>query len=178
MHYMGVPTIVYASLLFVFCLSFVICFAIKGFKKGWRTIYKIALVEILFLIYGSTVFFRKYVETRGHNFQPFWSYKAIENGEEFYIEENFLNFLFFLPVGLLLGCAFRSMTWWKVMMIGFCVSASIEIMQYVHNRGFAEVDDVMHNTLGCLVGYGIYKLAKYGLERINGVNENGNNRDR
>lgn len=174
MYYKGVPTIVYASLLLVFCLSLVICFAIKGFKNGWRTLSKIALVEILFLIYGSTVLFRKYVETRGHNFQPFWSYEAIGNGEEFYIEENFFNFLFFLPVGLLLGCAFRSMTWWKVMIIGICVSASIEMMQYVYNRGFAEVDDVIHNTLGCLMGYGTYKLLRYGHERFNSVRDNGN----
>ena len=42
----------------------------------------------------------------------------------------------------------------------------IEAMQYFYNRGFAETDDVMHNTIGCLMGFGIYSLARYGYERI------------
>jgi len=33
-------------------------------------------------------------------------------------------------------------------------------------RGFCEVDDVMHNSLGCLIGYGIYKLVRYGYKRL------------
>lgn len=24
-------------------------------------------------------------------------------------------------------------------------------------KGFSEIDDVIHNTLGCMIGYGIYK---------------------
>ena len=72
----------------------------------------------------------------------------------------------FVPVGLILGCAFRSMTCWKVVLIGGGVSMCIEAMQYFYNRGFAETDDVMHNTIGCLMGFGIYSLARYGYERI------------
>ena len=61
-----------------------------------------------------------------------------------------------MPVGILLGAAFRSMTWWKVLLMGGGVSVLIETMQFFLKRGFSEVDDVMHNTVGCLFGYGIY----------------------
>ena len=39
------------------------------------------------------------------------------------------------------------------LMIGMGISVSIEAMQYFFHRGFAETDDVMHNTLGCILGY-------------------------
>ena len=32
--------------------------------------------------------------------------------------------------------------------------------------GFAETDDVIHNTLGCLLGYGLYSIIKIGYEKI------------
>lgn len=77
-----------------------------------------------------------------------------------------MNVVVFVPVGILLGAGFRSMTWWKVLMIGGGVSVSIEAMQFFLKRGFSEVDDVMHNTLGCLIGYGIYSLTRFGYEKL------------
>ena len=40
---------------------------------------------------------------------------------------------------------------------GLIISVSIEEMQYFFHRGFAETDDVMHNTLGCLIGWFMVK---------------------
>lgn len=37
------------------------------------------------------------------------------------------------------------------------ISVSIEVIQLVTKRGFAETDDVMHNTVGCIVGYMLVK---------------------
>ena len=33
------------------------------------------------------------------------------------------------------------------------------------NKGFAEFDDVFHNTIGCMIGYGIYSLVSMGYEK-------------
>ena len=77
-----------------------------------------------------------------------------------------MNVVAFVPVGILFGCTFRSMTWWKVMLIGGGVSVLIETIQFYFKRGFSEVDDVMHNTAGCLIGYGVYSLMRCGYERI------------
>lgn len=52
------------------------------------------------------------------------------------------------------------------MIIGTSVSGAIETMQFVYNRGFAEVDDVIHNTLGSLIGYGMFSIIRYGYEKI------------
>lgn len=58
------------------------------------------------------------------------------------------------------------MRWWIVLLIGCGVSFSIEMFQLLFKRGFAELDDMMHNTIGCMIGYGIYTMIKNGYERI------------
>ena len=55
-----------------------------------------------------------------------------------------------------LGCAFGRMKGWKVLLIGGGFSVLIETLQFVLKRGFAEFDDVFHNVLGCLIGFGVY----------------------
>ncbi len=50
----------------------------------------------------------------------------------------------------------------KAFTAGGGLSFAIESTQYVTKTGFAEFDDVFHNTLGCVIGYGIY-LVVYGL---------------
>ena len=41
---------------------------------------------------------------------------------------------------------------------GFLCCLSIECFQLVTRRGYFEVDDVLHNTLGVIVGYLLYLL--------------------
>ena len=52
----------------------------------------------------------------------------------------------FVPVGLLAGATFRSMSWKKALVIGMCLSLGIETLQFVFRKGISEIDDVMHNT--------------------------------
>lgn len=151
--YQSVPQKVNVCLLSVFCLGAVVIIAFKGFRKGWRFVAGLLLTEYISLLYCSMVLFRPYSEDAGHDFTPFWSYEAIENGRSELLAENVMNVIVFVPVGMMLGCAFRSMTWWKTLLIGCGISFSIEVIQYVFHRGFAETDDVMHNTIGCILGY-------------------------
>lgn len=48
------------------------------------------------------------------------------------------------------------MKWWQVLFAGVALSLSIELSQFVLARGFAEFDDIFHNLIGCMCGYGIY----------------------
>jgi len=55
---------------------------------------------------------------------------------------------------------------WRIIALAGCVlSISIEIFQYIYQRGFSEVDDVMHNTLGCLIGIAIVQIVLSGNKR-------------
>lgn len=66
------------------------------------------------------------------------------------------NVIAFIPIGLLLGGSFDQMKWWKVLLIGGGFSILIETLQFFLKRGFAEFDDVFHNVLGCMIGFGMY----------------------
>lgn len=164
--YQDIPQEVYEGLLSVFCLGLVIFIAWKGLKTGLRYSATLLLVEYIFLIFCSTVIFRVACETMKYDFQPFWSYKAIQEGREDLLAENIMNVVVFVPVGLLFGIAFKQMTWWKALMIGCSISVTIESLQFFFLRGFSEVDDVMHNTVGCLIGFGVYAIGRYGYERL------------
>ena len=39
--------------------------------------------------------------------------------------------------------------------MGFIFSSVIELSQLALKRGLCEFDDVFHNTLGCVIGYGV-----------------------
>ena len=164
--YQDIPQEVYEGLLSVFCIGLVVFIAWKGFKTGFRYSAILLLVEYIFLLFCSTVIFRATGETRQYDFHPFWSYQAIQEDREDLLAENIMNVVVFVPVGILLGCAFCSMRWWKALLIGCGISVSIEALQYFFHRGFSETDDIMHNTLGCLIGYGLYSLVRFGYERL------------
>lgn len=124
-----------------------------------------ALIACVTLILCSTVFFREMQINCKYDLRPFWSYKAILNGKESLVTENIMNIVMFMPVGFLLRVAFMKIRWKSVLLIGLILSIGIEMLQFVYSKGFTEVDDVMHNTLGCVIGYGVYVLARYGYEK-------------
>lgn len=168
--YRDIPATVYEGLLSVFCLGVVIIIAFWGFRNGWRKIAGLVLAEYVFLIHCSTVIFRTAADGNGHNFRPFWSYEAIENGRSELIAENVMNVVVFVPIGLLLGFFTQKAQntqkeLWRtriariplIIGTGLIISVTIEAMQYFFHRGFAEVDDVIHNTVGCILGYILVK---------------------
>lgn len=150
------PTSVYVWLVGVLCVGTVLLWAFLGFRKGtwWAAV--LLLVEYLFWIYCMTVFFRDVQRSRTFNLTPFWSYRAIRSGNPLLLLQDILNVVAFIPVGLLLGCTIGRLKCWQVLLIGLALSMCIEILQLFLLRGFAEFDDLFHNMVGCLVGYGVF----------------------
>jgi len=149
------PQEVYEDLLSVFCLGVVLFIAFKGIRTGFRWSSVLLLIEYIFLLFCSTVIFRPTGETRQYDFYPFWSYDRPE-----LLVENIMNVIVFIPIGLLLGIAFKQTTWWKALLIGCSISITIEALQFWFMRGFSELDDVMHNMVGCLIGWCMVKGSR------------------
>ena len=165
--YQDIPQEVYEGLMSVFCMGLVVFIAWKGLKTGLRYSVALLLIEYIFLIFCSTVFFRTTSELRKYDIHPFWSYKAIQEGREDLLAENIMNVIVFIPIGMILGSLLRvkgswlpNGSWLMVAIIGCGISVAIESLQFFLMRGFSEVDDVMHNTLGCLLGYGIMTILR------------------
>ena len=72
----------------------------------------------------------------------------------------FGNLALFIPLGLLLPLLYEKMDKiWKIAFFGFCLSVAIELWQLVLPRA-SDVDDVILNTIGALVGFLIFLAIK------------------
>ncbi len=164
-----IPHVVYEGTASIFIIGLVVFIAWKGLKRGLQYATALLLLEYIFIIYGSTVLFREGMPERAYDFHPFWSYQAIEDGRIELIPQNIMNVIVFIPIGVLIGlstwgCKKADVGGLKglliVLTIGLAISVSIEVLQYFFMRGFSELDDVMHNTAGCLIGYMMFRLSK------------------
>ena len=73
--------------------------------------------------------------------------------------DTLLNVLLFVPLGLflpLLYGEFDSIR--KIATAGFLISLSVEIIQ-MFGFGATDINDLMTNTIGACLGYGIYTIA-------------------
>ena len=71
------------------------------------------------------------------------------------------------------GMATKSMTWLIVLLIGYSISVTIETLLFCFMRGFSEVDDVMHNTVGCLIGWCVVKGSRFMVKGLKYIMING-----
>lgn len=163
--YQIAPTGLYVGLLVLFCLGSVLLLVLLDAKRGLKWSMRLLLFEYLFWILSIAVFFRATMNQRMESLAPFESYRAIIEGEDI-LPETLLNVAVFIPIGLLLGCAFGRLKWWEVLAIGGCFSLLIEMLQFLLKRGFAEFDDVFHNVLGCAIGFGVYLAVTYVVKRV------------
>lgn len=79
---------------------------------------------------------------------PFYSYKRIVTGEWRPLLENIGNVLLFIPLGVALKWIGVS----DVKKFGFASSLLIEVLQFTFALGTFECDDLIHNTLGAVIG--------------------------
>ena len=65
-----------------------------------------------------------------------------------------LNIAMFIPLGVLLPLAAKNFRrWYWTLMMGSGISLGIEILQYILGRGQADIDDLICNLLGTMLGY-------------------------
>lgn len=71
------------------------------------------------------------------------------------------NVVWFIPLGYMGPYLFRKKcSFLKVTAIGFLFSGMIEFLQLIFQTGVTHIDDVLFNTLGTAIGYGIWASSK------------------
>lgn len=68
------------------------------------------------------------------------------------------NIGWFIPYGFLMPMLLGKKSILKVAVLGFIFSFGIEILQFIFRKGVAELDDLILNTLGVIIGYVLYML--------------------
>ena len=83
----------------------------------------------------------------------------------------FGNVIAFMPFGFILPEVWDELNHWStITMMGFLFSLCVELIQLVGRVGSFDVDDLLLNTIGALVGYFVFVFAKGVWNRWRGEN--------
>ena len=74
------------------------------------------------------------------------------------------NVIGVVPYGALLP-AMQRMGFWKVALLSFELTLFIEVSQLILRVGSCDVDDMLLNTLGGCIGYGVYRIVFWKKEK-------------
>lgn len=130
--------------------------------KFVRLFWWIMFIFYLFVVLSITLF-RSSVFQNGQIISFFYSYKeAWISASEVAWRNIILNILMFVPLGFWLPVGKeRFRVFWKTYLVGFLLTVGIESLQLLLALGLFEVADLFNNTLGTMVGYGLYKMVEY-----------------
>jgi glycopeptide antibiotics resistance protein len=71
------------------------------------------------------------------------------------------NIIGFIPLGILLSLLFPFIkNWWRLTGLVFCISLLFETTQLITGVGVFDVDDLLLNTTGGIIGYILYITGK------------------
>lgn len=139
-------------------------------KQAHLTLLLLCLLLILFFTFviKETFEFRT-TASRGVCLTPFREFVAMikQPNHSFYFWQIVLNIILFIPFGFTLStylnCRKRSpYLFLSVLLTSFFLSTSVELLQYLTSRGYTEVDDVINNTVGAVIGWWGYERALKG----------------
>ena len=139
------------------CLPVLLALKKKG-KSVLRQISYIGLFCAAFLIVFATILF---VPITLHpdryilNLKPFGWIGSVDSVQQFIVEK-LPNVMLFIPLGFFLPTAFRrARKWYQTAAAAFFVTVGVEFAQYFIGRS-ADIDDVITNLLGAVIGYGVF----------------------
>ena len=141
-------------------------------KTLQKTIYYMLFViyslTMLWLLFGRQQYHREMMDMLV-NLQPLKTIRAylyvLQNREEVYLLRIaafnlFGNVVLFIPYGIFLPYLFRRMqALWKVMVAGVVTVVCVELLQIATLRGSCDVDDLILNMMGILIGYIVFRIA-------------------
>ena len=71
------------------------------------------------------------------------------------------NILVFVPLGFLLALQFYNIKWARVFQIALFIGVLIESLQVIFKSGILDIDDVILNFFGVVLGFLSYKFIDY-----------------
>ncbi len=115
-------------------------------RKGWI----LGLGFYISLIIQIVIFSRPFGSTRTVNWIPF----QVPGGDYLIVLYSLANAIIFIPFGMLVPKVFHSVnTIGKMILVALITSVCIELIQYALACGYSEVEDVIMNVAGGVIGY-------------------------
>lgn len=134
-----------------------------------KIIWRLLLLFEIYTILSATLLRRSAFVGDHLNLYPFWTLRYAWINHSWLHWYNIAgNMLLFLPLGFLLPAAFTLFKQMRrVLLAGLALSVLVEIIQYVTHLGLCELDDMINNTYGTLLGYGIWLMYNRNLDSKN-----------
>lgn len=142
-------------------------------ERGDHRVLRVGLLILfsiyLFCVLYITVIGRGYEGYSSIQLTPLWAYRLAwhQADRQFsnilpMLKGSILNILLFIPFGYLLPALSKGKKhlFLLIVVCAFLLSLSIESMQLVLQRGTFDVDDLFNNTLGAVIGLGVYSVLK------------------
>lgn len=126
--------------------------------KGKRVRIALFIISIGFILW-MTIFTRHSSGVHTIEMRPFWGFQEMLAGNpnwKLYATYWIENVLLFMPFGFL----FPSNNKYIVLLCGIVFSIAIEIIQLFAYLGLCELDDIICNGLGSLLGYLMFDFAR------------------
>lgn len=113
----------------------------------------VILIAYLSILLQMGLFSRPFGSIRGIKWVPF----ATPGGGQLIILYALANLVIFIPAGFLLTKTFRKSLdkIWKIALIVLAISLIVEVVQFIFACGTSEVEDMIMNVIGGVIGYGI-----------------------
>lgn len=151
------PDVIQIASVIICLILVVLSIAYRRKMTNWkRGVFIIFLIEYLFLLFYITIIKREPTSDIQVEWMPLWSYFVRGERLPNIVLEVILNVFLFIPFGVLMGI--RRFSLKCTMLYSFCLSVVIELIQLITKRGLCETDDVIHNLLGTVLGFGIVRL--------------------
>lgn len=104
----------------------------------------------LALILMITLWSRESGSQKGLDLELFSTWGINKRNNAYVVE----NVLLFIPYGVLCPLAFKPLgKFFSCLTVGAATSLSVELLQLVTGRGFFQIDDILTNILGTVIGY-------------------------
>lgn len=142
---------------------------VKQYKMKITTIITGLLLSMnISFVFVMTLFGRRVYQTRAYRLIPFESYYILftKGGMELLLQI-IINICMFVTLGFLLPCCFQIFEKFRnVVLVTLISSMGIELIQLIFKMGMFEIDDIIHNVFGAVIGYTIYVLCKEIKEKV------------
>lgn len=159
---LGLIFIALAVAIFLFGYFVVYKLLLKGRKKLKikRTLLWSTFSIYIIVVLGATLGMRHTGYGGYANFHLFSSYiEAWNSFSSLQWRNIILNILMLVPLGFFLPLLFKKCKrFWVTYLSGFLFTLILELTQLFAQRGIFELDDIVNNTLGCIIGYGIVMI--------------------
>ncbi|MEE0463690.1 VanZ family protein [Blautia hydrogenotrophica] len=126
----------------------------RNLRQKWSLFFCVVYLTVLLKL---ALFSREPGSRMGIDLELFGTWNSSLISQAYFIE----NIIMFIPFGFLFPLADYRFRDWRLCVGGGCVfSMCLELVQLVTQRGFCQLDDVITNTVGTLVGWVSYRMIK------------------